>query len=153
MRHEEMIRTFEPHMLAQLYANDHRNGSDGQYRGYRGVNSCNPLGLEAMMHELTMNVIKLQRVILGEHGDPNVAPTPFETSQEQVAETLAAAADVANMAMLLCVDCGALRRTPLNDPKVDSEFQARARAHFGLVPTITPSDPVEHDKRLQELQG
>ncbi len=103
MSHEAMIELFKPHMLAQMYANDNRNGCDGQYVPAKNVNTVDAAALEAKIDELVGNVYALKSSVYGG------MPSEFECTRDQVLATIERAANVANMAMLVAFEAGALK--------------------------------------------
>ncbi len=116
MYHSRLIQSFAAHMLSQMDANDARNGNTGQYQPAKNINTVDPEALRAMFNELRRNVDALENAVLND-GFP-------QSPGDQVADTVAFAADVANMAMLVAYDAGAL--TPMPGPVVPDPESTRA---------------------------
>ncbi len=104
MTHDKIVETFSRLMLAQMTLNDSRNHGGGEYIPGRDINTFDTGTLAAMLEELKENVRRLESAIMGE------PENQFECTDDQVLATNERAADVANMAMLLAFECGALRR-------------------------------------------
>lgn len=120
MFHPKLVQSFTAHMLGRLYANDDRNGGGGQYRPARDINTVDPESLRAMFVELRQNVACLEAAVLNE-GSP-LSPN------DQIAATVECAADVANIAMLIAYDSGAIKPMPpkphMTDDKIEKAFIA-----------------------------